>query len=83
METLKLIAYNSFHGRQVNVFAKGEKQFYLTRRQYKRYWNKVCGVSGCKCSTRIYDYAGNSYTAISENGIANPDTYLLLKHISF
>lgn len=82
IKTLKLKAVNAFHCRRCRVIAKGDKRYYITRRQYKRYWSLVCGVSGCLCSTDLIDDAGNEYIAISTNGFANPDIYEieLIKH---
>lgn len=83
LKKLKLKAVNKFHNRECLVLAKGDNRYYITRRQYKRYWSIVCGVSGCQCSTDLIDDAGNEYLAVSQNGLANPDIYeiVLNKHL--
>ena len=75
MKTLRLHAINTFHGRSCRVYAKGDKRYYISRRQYKRFWAAVCGVHGCCCSTSLVDAAGNEYLAVSSNGLSNPDVY--------
>lgn len=83
MKTIRLNAVNKYHDRACRVIARGDKRYYITRRQYKRYWSLVCGVSGCLCSTDLIDESGNEYITISQNGLANPDTYeiVLNKHL--
>lgn len=66
-ETHKVVGYG-FHG-QVNITFRGPAvKFRLSPSQERRYWQEVCGVSGCMCSGRIEWPSDGACVELDEEG---------------
>lgn len=58
---MKYTLYNDFHGTEATVITDDG---YLSQRQIKRIWGKLCGINGCTCG----DVAGCRPQQVEQNG---------------
>jgi len=77
---IKITAKNKFHNTSSYFYAWGDTRFYITRRQYKYMWSKLCGTYGCCCGVELMDGDGNLYSLKAfPLHTSNSDTYELIK----
>ena len=62
----KVVGYG-FHG-QIRITLRGpDAKFRLSPSQERRFWQEVCGVSGCMCSGRIEWPSDGPWVVVDEN----------------